>query len=167
MKLTLFNTSNTELMFEMLERCEGVTSVNEHHPEKDTLSHSLQTFNHAMRESNDVDVILSALLHDVGKCISALSHEEVAVGILSDHISAKTSFLIEQHMRIKLLLNGKMKKRSKVLFLIGHPWLPELILLARWDIMGRSKNINPVFNKEETIDRLNSKAILPRKDISQ
>jgi hypothetical protein len=33
--------------------------------------------------------------------------------------------------------------------------------------MGRSKNVNPVFNKEEIIDRLNSKAILPRRDISQ
>jgi len=53
------------------------------------------------------------------------------------------------------LIKGEMKKRSKVRELIEHPFLPELILLARWDHMGRNPNIKIEYDKEDIINRLN------------
>lgn len=161
--MKLFNSSNTEFIFKLLTDCKDVVSDNIHHPEKDVLEHSLQTFNLACRESSCTDTILAALLHDVGKPINPLGHDKIACEILNEYVSAKTLFIIENHMRIKLLLDGKMKKKSKILFLTNHTFLPELILLSRWDVMGRNSNIHTVFNKYEITDKLNYFAVIPRR----
>jgi predicted HD phosphohydrolase len=87
--------------------------------------------NIALKETDDIDLILAAMLHDIGKAVNTLEHDKIAIEMLKDYASVKTLFLIENHLRIRLLLNGDMKRLSKVQFLINHPWLPELILLAR------------------------------------
>jgi len=160
--MELFNLKNTEYFFDLLSACEAVRDSIIWHPESNVLCHSLQVFGHAMRESNDVDVILAALLHDVGKLIVMHGHEKESVNLLNQHISAKTLFLIKNHMRVKLLISGDMKKKQKVLELVSNPWFAELVLMARWDVMGRNKHANPVFDKEKIIDQLNSKVVLPR-----
>ena len=151
----IFTNEIMDPLFSTLEQCRGVKQMERHHPEGDVLNHSLQVLYHAFRETIDTDLILAAMLHDVGKMENSLGHEKIAVGLLRPYISPKTSWLIEHHMRIWYYLLGDMKKLSKAQELAGHPWLPELIQLARFDKMGRNPNRKIGFNKDEIMERLN------------
>lgn len=156
MEIKIFSTKIMEPLFWVLEETKGITQMEKHHPEGDVFTHSLQVLQIAFRETIDTDLILAAMLHDVGKIGNSQGHEKIAIEFLDCHCSAKTLWLIEHHMRIWHLLLGEMRKRSKVEFLREHPWLPDLIMLARWDKMGRNPNRKVMYNKEKIIDKLNS-----------
>ena len=126
-------------LFDLVEDCRGVLQESEYHPEGDVYVHSLQCVQIALKESIDPDAIIAALVHDIGKKKGSLGHEDYAVGMLQDLVSPKTLWLVEQHMRVRYYLDGTMKRLGKVKELMNHPWLPELIQLARWDHMARKK----------------------------
>jgi len=153
-KLTVFTEENTKEIFNILELCQGINQDPEWHPEGDVFNHSLQVVKLAFRESNDVDLILAAMLHDVGKSIESHGHEQIGCKLLDSYVSSKTLFLIENHMRIWNYLEGKMHKLSKCKFLASHPYLAELIQLARWDKKGRKKT-KVKYDKGKIIERLN------------
>lgn len=147
-----------EPIFPILEKCRDIKQMKEHHPEGDVLNHSLQVFYHSIKETDDLDLILAALLHDVGKSIESEGHEKHGINLLQNIASTKTLWLIEHHMRIWYLILGDMKRLSKVLYLTNHPWLPELILLARWDKMGRNPNKTMKYDKNNILSILENKA---------
>lgn len=150
-----FSTENMSPLFGVLEACQGIQQMEIHHPEGDVFVHSLQVLKWAFRETTDVDLILAAMLHDVGKAENSKGHEKNAVEMLSDYCSPKTLWLIENHMRIWYLILGEMKRYGKVQDLINHPWLPELIHLARWDKLGRNPRSIVRYDEQNIIDRLN------------
>jgi len=153
--MKVFTPEIMEPYFQALENCRGVEQMEIHHPEGNVFNHSLQVLTHAFRETDDTDLILAAMLHDVGKVVESKGHEQIAIELLDEYLSAKTKWLIEQHMRIWYLIKGEMKKLSKVRELIEHPFLQDLILLARWDKMGRNPNKKMKYDKEDIINRLN------------
>jgi len=126
-----------EPLFWVLDECAGITQRAEYHPEGDVLTHSIQAYRHASRESNDVDLILAALLHDVGKISRRMGHEDLSVELLDCHCSKKTLWLIKNHMRVHTWLNGEMRKLKKVTGLRKHVWFCDLIHLARIDANSR------------------------------
>ena len=151
----IFTEELMEPYFQALENCRGVPQVDRHHPEGDVFNHSLQVLRWAFRESIDTDLILAAMLHDVGKAFETKGHEEKAVEMFGDHMSAKTKWLVEQHMRIWHLLDGEMRRLGKVRELVDHPFLPDLILLARWDKMGRDPKRVVPYDRDDIIEKLN------------
>ena len=153
----LFNLDNTSYIFELLEDCRGHMQSPEHHPEGDVFIHSLQVCHFAMKESNDIDLLLGALLHDIGKKIALHGHEVEAIKLLNDYASAKTLWLIEHHMRFWYYILGDMRKLGKCKSLADHPWTCDLLQLARWDKMGRIKDWIPMYSREIIIERLNNK----------
>lgn len=142
-------------LFFFLENTRGVTQNDSHHPEGDVFNHSIQTLGWAFRESKDTDLILAAMLHDVGKSFDSHGHAKTGAEKLDQYISAKTKWLIENHMRFWDFVLGDMKKLSKVNYLSNHPLLSDLALLARWDKLGRRKNYVAIFDKSAIINRLN------------
>ena len=154
--MELFNEELMNPLFCLLEKTKGLIQMEEHHPEGDVLTHSLQVLKWAFRESYDTDLILAAMLHDVGKAVETKGHDKVMSDILRPLVSPKTLWLVEQHMRIWYFLLGEMKKLSKVRELAESPWLPELISLARWDKLGRNPHIKHTeINRELIMERLN------------
>jgi predicted HD phosphohydrolase len=154
--MKIFTEEFMNPLFNMLEECEGVEQKDTHHPEGNVFVHSLQVLKWAFKESTDTDLILAAMLHDVGKVEKSNGHENIAVEMLTGLVSVKTLWLIEQHMRIWYLILGQMKKYKKVQDLVNHPWLPELVLLARWDKRGRNPNTKNIkYDKQNIMDRLN------------
>lgn len=153
--MELYTPENTKMIFWFLERCKGVEQSPTWHPEGDVFKHSLQVGALACRESNDVDLILAAYLHDVGKIILSREHPRIGCVLLYQYVSPKTLFLIKHHMRIWAYLNGEMKKRSKCQYLVTHPYLSQLIQLGRWDHMGRNPGRVIKYDKEMIIERLN------------
>lgn len=151
----IFTKEFMDPLFTTLEQCRGIDQMDIHHPEGDVFIHSIQVLKWAFRESIDTDLILAAMLHDVGKMDNSLGHEKIAIGLLKPYASPKTLWLIEHHMRIWYFLLGDMKKLSSVIELAEHPWLPELVTLARWDKMGRNPRAKTTYDREIIMDKLN------------
>lgn len=145
-------------LFELLERTQNVTQMEIHHPEIYVFNHSTQTLKWAFRETNDTDLILAAMLHDIGKIEDSKGHEKIGSEMVKDYVSFKTRWLIEQHMRVWDYILGNMKKLSKVNELAEHPWFPELIQLARWDKLGRKKNASIYYERGTILKKLNKAA---------
>ena len=155
--MKLFNMDTFGPWFKALDACEGIEQGNINHPEGDVLTHSLQTFKWACRESNDFDLMLAALLHDVGKSVDTLGHDSYGAKMLDGKVPDKTLFLIKHHMRIWDYLLGDMKRLVKCQFLANHKWLPDLIQLARWDKLGRNPNVKPEYCRVKILDILERK----------
>lgn len=133
----------------------GVNQSELHHPEKDVYVHtllSLESIND--NENASLELILSILLHDIGKPLTRsfeseteihfYEHEkygaEIAEVILKrlkfpKFTIDKVKWLIANHMRIHHF--NEMKKSKKVA-LIEHEYFTDLIELAIADIKGSS-----------------------------
>jgi len=144
---------NLLYFFTLLERCRGVTQSPRWHPEGDVFQHTLQVLRWAFRESQDADLLLAAMLHDIGKAENSHGHAEIAVKLLQSRAGDKTLWLIAHHIRIWRLLTGEMMKKTKIDYLVRHPWLPDLLLLARWDKMGRNPHSREEYDKIALIEQ--------------
>ena len=157
-ELEYFTEETMKPIFRLLHNCIGVKQMEKYHPEGDVLKHTYQVFKWAIRESMDVDLILAALLHDVGKAVDNHNHVKESVKLIENFSSCKTVWLVENHMRIWDYISGEMQGLKKCITLAGHTWLPELIQLARWDKKGRNPNSQTYFPDEEIVRILNQKA---------
>ncbi|MBN1912727.1 MAG: HD domain-containing protein [Pirellulales bacterium] len=108
-----------------------------YHPEGDALYHSLQTFDLARAESPyDEELLLAALLHDVGKGIDRRDHTAAGLEALEGFITDRTAWLIRHHMDARLLQDGQLGVRARRR-LEASPNFDELMLLADCDRDGR------------------------------
>ena len=151
----VFNHEIMEPLFWLLEQTRGIEQNRVHHPEGDVLTHSLQVLDMAFKESIDTDLIIAAMMHDVGKIGNSKGHEKIAVELLDCHCSGKTLWLIKNHMRFWYFVLGEMRKRGKILELFENPWIADLMLLARWDKIGRNPNRKVIFDKNRIMEKLN------------
>jgi len=141
-------------LFTALEKCKGVEQREDHHPEGDVFNHSLQALYWAFKESPDVDLIIAAMTHDVGKCIGNLGHHEYSVKMLEGAVSEKTEWLIYNHIRFWDLVLGNTRRQGKVKTLLENPWFPDLAHLARFDKLGRNPNKKIDYDRNEILDKL-------------
>jgi len=143
-------------LFDMIEALREVKQGSHHHPEVNALNHTLQVFSLAVKEEDcDLDLILAALLHDVGKAKEILHHDTIGAEMIRGYVTDKVVWLVENHLRIIYYLEGKMKKKSKCRELAGHRWFPKLVMLRRWDILGRKPGLEIDFDKEKIVKILN------------
>lgn len=63
----------------------------------DQLEHALQTASRAERAGADDEVVIAALLHDVGKAISVTNHPAIAAEILKPYVRDEVYFMIVAH----------------------------------------------------------------------
>tara|TARA_B100001123_G_C14627529_1_gene756365 strand:- start:34 stop:591 length:558 start_codon:yes stop_codon:yes gene_type:complete len=61
------------------------------------LEHSLQTASRALRDNADEEMIVAALLHDIGDEIAPLNHSELAAAVIKPFVSKKTTWIVEKH----------------------------------------------------------------------
>ena len=98
---------------------------------------------------------MAILCHDIGKVIETIGHEKHSVGLCNDYLSAKSLWLIEHHLRVRDMFDGGIKKLKKVHYLLTHPWLQELIHVARLDKLGRNPNVKKLLTNKDIMDKLN------------
>jgi predicted HD phosphohydrolase len=63
----------------------------------DRFQHSLQSATRAHRDGADEEMVVAALLHDIGDTISPENHSELAASVLQPYVSAKTHWIIKHH----------------------------------------------------------------------
>lgn len=63
----------------------------------DRLQHSLQTATRALRDGADEEMIVCALLHDVGESLGPMNHGEVIAAILRPFISEANYWMLFHH----------------------------------------------------------------------
>jgi len=63
----------------------------------DQLVHSLQTATRAERAGEDVQMVVAALCHDIGKAISIANHPRIAAEILRPYVRPELSHVIATH----------------------------------------------------------------------
>ncbi len=116
---------------------ENVQGAPAYHPEGDVLYHSLQVFEQARdRRPYDEELLLAALLHDVGKGLDPGHHVEAALEALEGLITERTRWLIEHHMHAQEYRKGKLGFRLRR-ELEASPDFEDLMLLRECDDAGR------------------------------
>ncbi len=61
------------------------------------LGHSLQTATRAERDGADDEMIVCALLHDIGDLLAPANHSQVAAALLKPYVSDENHWIVEHH----------------------------------------------------------------------
>ena len=82
------------------------------------LEHSLQSATRALRAGESEEMIVAALLHDIGDELAPMNHSEYAASILKPYVSEKTHWIVEKHGEFQAFyyahhLGGNRNKRDK------------------------------------------------------
>ncbi len=151
--------SETGLLVQILPEVVELSGIDQdeiHHPEKDVYVHTMLALDSISYDENpSLELILSILLHDIGKpptrvCtfendileIHFYEHEKVGAEITKDILTRlkfplytieKVTWLVANHMRIHHF--SEMKKSKKVK-LIEHEYFTDLFKLSIADIKG-------------------------------
>jgi predicted HD phosphohydrolase len=63
----------------------------------DRYEHSLQTATRALRESARTDLVVAALLHDIGDAIAPANHSELAAAVLGPYLDEEATWVVRHH----------------------------------------------------------------------
>ncbi len=88
-----FNATLPDRLIEALEKLEHTLSGYR----VSRLEHSLQSATRAYRNGEDEEMIIAALLHDIGDDLAPYSHSEMAAAVLRPFVSEKTYWIIKHH----------------------------------------------------------------------
>ncbi len=82
------------------------------------LEHSLQTATRALHDKANEEMIVAALLHDIGDELAPLNHAEYAAAVLKPYVSEKTHWIVEKHGIFQMYyyahhLGGNKNEREK------------------------------------------------------
>jgi len=82
------------------------------------LEHSLQSATRALKAGESEEMIVAALLHDIGDELAPMNHSEYAAAILKPYVSEKTHWVVEKHGEFQAFyyahhLGGNRNKRDK------------------------------------------------------
>ena len=100
------------------------------------LGHSLQAATRALRDRADEELVVAALLHDIGDELAPYNHAEVAAGILRPYVREEVAWIVAQHGLFQNYyyvhhFGGDRNARER---LRGHPAYDACVhFCAAWD----------------------------------
>ena len=102
----------------------------------DRLEHSLQTATRAYHYGADEEMVVAALLHDIGDLLAPHNHSEVAAAILKPYVSRRTYGVVKHHGQFQTYyyahhLGGDRNARESYR---GHPYFQNAVDFCHlWD----------------------------------
>jgi predicted HD phosphohydrolase len=100
------------------------------------LEHCLQAATRAARSGADEEMIVAALVHDIGDELAPYNHTEIAAGILRPYVRPEVTWIVAQHGLFQNYyyvhhLGGDRHARER---LKDHPWYEACVhFCAAWD----------------------------------
>lgn len=102
----------------------------------DRLQHSLQTAARAEADGADDDMVVGALLHDVGDLLAPFHHDALAGAILAPYLHPRVTWIVTHHAVFQghhfwhhLGLDRDARERHR-----GHRWFDDAVAFCRdWD----------------------------------
>ncbi len=61
------------------------------------LEHALQTASRAEADGADDEMVLAALIHDIGDDLAPYNHAEIAAGVVRPYVRAEVAWIVTQH----------------------------------------------------------------------
>ena len=102
----------------------------------DRLEHSLQSATRAYRDGADEELVVAALLHDIGDLLAPHNHSEMAAAVLRPYVTERTYWVVRQHGLFQSYyyahhMGGDRNARDRY---IDHPWYQDAVdFCHRWD----------------------------------
>ena len=102
----------------------------------DRLEHSLQCATRAHYDGADEELVVAALLHDIGDLLSPHNHSELAAAVLRPYVSERAYWIVRHHGLFQSYyythhLGGDRHARDAYR---GHPWYQDAVdFCHRWD----------------------------------
>ncbi|MEO9655492.1 HD domain-containing protein [Marinomonas sp.] len=100
------------------------------------LEHSLQSATRAEADGADEEMIVAALIHDIGDDLAPYNHSQYAAAILRPYVRPEVTWVINQHGLFQNFyyahhLGGDPNERD---YLKDHPWYQACVdFCERWD----------------------------------
>jgi predicted HD phosphohydrolase len=100
------------------------------------LGHSLQAATRAARDGADEELVVAALIHDIGDELAPYNHAELAASILRPYVRPEVTWIVAQHGLFQNYyyvhhLGGDRNARERFR---DHPWYEATEnFCARWD----------------------------------
>ena len=90
----------------------------------DRLQHSLQSATRAEADGADIELVVAALIHDLGDGLAPLNHSQLAAAIIRPYVREEVTWIIEHHGIFQIYyygdaagLNKDERERYR-----GHKW---------------------------------------------
>ena len=100
------------------------------------LGHSLQAATRALKDGADDELIVAALIHDVGDDLAPYNHSEIAAGIIRPYVRPEVTWIVEQHglFQTYYYAHHYDRDRNAREKFRGHPWYKDCEdFCADWD----------------------------------
>jgi predicted HD phosphohydrolase len=123
------------------------------------LEHSLQAATRAQRDGADEELIVAALIHDVGDELAPYNHSEIAAAVLRPYVREEVTWIVQQHGLFQNYyyvhhLRGDRNARDSFR---DHPWYQACKdFCARWDQCSFDPNYfsEPLSSFESLVRRI-------------
>ena len=88
------------------------------------LQHSLQTATRAQNDGADIEIIIAALVHDLGDELGPENHSQLAAAIVRPYVRAEVTWIIEMHglFQMRYYAHFYNKDPDGYLAFKEHPW---------------------------------------------
>lgn len=88
------------------------------------LEHSLQTATRAEADGADIEMIVAALVHDIGDDLSPYNHSQLAASIIRPYVRAEVTWVIEMHglFQMQFYAHHLDEPNDQHLRHKDHPW---------------------------------------------
>ena len=109
------------------------------------LEHSLQSATRAERDGADIEMIVGALIHDLGDDLAPLNHSQLAAAIIRPYVRDEVAWVIEHHGVFQMYYYGDamgVNKNAREIYR-GHKWFDSCEKFCkRWDQMSFDPDYN-------------------------
>ena len=88
------------------------------------LEHSLQSASRAEDDGADIDMVVAALLHDIGDVLAPDNHSQMAAAIIRPYVRAEVTWVVEMHglFQMQFYAHHLGKPNDGHLAYAQHPW---------------------------------------------
>ena len=100
------------------------------------LEHSLQSATRALNDKANEEMIVAAILHDIGDELAPLNHSEYAAAVLKPYVTKKTHWIIEKHGEFQMYYYAHHLGRNRNLRdeYKGHEYYEDTVnFCEKWD----------------------------------